>query len=719
MRSGAAFKARMVRIVTVAWLLVPAIVVAFVVLRSMPGTWALVGAQLVFLAPIAAAALAAEIAFSIGPTGMEQRAWGMVSLTALVLLFSEGYYSSYQVAVNPAGPPSPSIYDALNLIAAVMIAVGIAQIAGVGRLGLAERVRLALDTVAFSAVTFLGMYHFVTKRVAPHTPWVESARWTAYSLVGVLIIIGTVWLLSGARPGIERRLMTLVGLALGIFATGMLLWPIWRAGTGSGSGTSSGSFLDAIMGGIYLTGYCLLMMAGLARLRDYDDSWRSSNARLPNTEGVWVSTVLSLYVLVGAAFIGWWLYTAPGLQADVRLYATLGLLATFALVARTGVTAIETVLARSTADLDPVTGAPGLRTFTRRADEALATQGVGDPVSLIVFDMDAFSAVNSALGHSGGDRVLADVAKVVSSAAEGRGDLYRLSADEFVVLCPIGEGRAAVLSAEILSVIRGLTPVEGRPLSASMGVAGCSGGECSREELLGRANAAQAWAKYHGKGRVVRFDERIVRALGVEERLREHEDQPGLEMARALASAADARDPRNYYHSRNVASLAVLFSEALGLEADQVRRIEVAAMLHDCGKLGLPDELLADVLRSSRLQMAAREHSALGEALVQSVALPDVPSWIRHHHERWDGAGYPDALSGEAVPLESRIIALADAYDAMTSGVRNRMPMSRGAALQEIDLGMGSRFDPELAERFIEVVGATASLGWSDDWALA
>ena len=114
--------------------------------------------------------------------------------------------------------------------------------------------------------------------------------------------------------------------------------------------------------------------------------------------------------------------------------------------------------------------------------------------------------------------------------------------------------------------------------------------------------------------------------------------------------------------------------------------------------------------------MAAREHSELGEALVQSVGLPGVPTWVRHHHERWDGAGYPDGLTGEAVPLESRIIALADAYDAMTSGVRNRVPMSRGAALQEIDLGMGSRFDPMLAEKFIEVVGATASLGWSDDW---
>ena len=189
-------------------------------------------------------------------------------------------------------------------------------------------------------------------------------------------------------------------------------------------------------------------------------------------------------------------------------------------------------------------------------------------------------------------------------------------------------------------------------------------------------------------------------------------------MVRAIASATDARDPRSYYHSRNVAALSVMFSEAIGIDPEAVRRIEIAALLHDCGRLGLPESLMADVLRTSRQQLAAREHSAIGELVTRSVGMPGVPLWVRHHHERWDGAGYPDGLVGEAVPLESRIIALADAYDAVTSGARNGVPVSRAAALQEIDLGMGSRFDPMLAERFIEVVGETASLGWSDEWEL-
>ena len=92
---------------------------------------------------------------------------------------------------------------------------------------------------------------------------------------------------------------------------------------------------------------------------------------------------------------------------------------------------------------------------------------------------------------------------------------------------------------------------------------------------------------------------------------------------------------------------------------------------------------------------------------------------MRAHHERWDGAGFPDGLAGEAIPLEARIIALADAYDGMTAGRRGGASMSKSAALQEIDHGIGTRFDPDLAERFIEVVGRTASLGWSDEWPAA
>lgn len=109
----------------------------------------------------------------------------------------------------------------------------------------------------------------------------------------------------------------------------------------------------------------------------------------------------------------------------------------------------------------------------------------------------------------------------------------------------------------------------------------------------------------------------------------------------------------------------------------------------------------------------------LGAQLAGSLGVEGLSSWVRAHHERWDGSGFPDGLAGEEIPLEARIIALADAYDGMTAGRRGGSSMSKSAALQEIDHGIGNRFDPVLAERFIEVVGRTASLGWSDEWPAA
>ena len=707
---------RLGRIVTTAWVLAPVVVGAFVWLHSQPGVVPLALSQLLFLVPIALAALAAERAYAVGKPGIERRAWGLLSITVAVLLLSEGYYSWYQVFISAAGPKSPSVFDALNVVAALMIALGIAQLAGVGRLPRAGWLRFVFDGVAFSAVTFAAIYHFMVRPLAGGIVRWESARWTAYSLVGVLVLVGAVWLVANTRPGGERHLVGLVSLALGIFASGMLLWPMWRAGASAGGN----GVLDALVAAVYLLGYYVLMMAGFTRLRDKDQAWRLANSRMVSTEGVWASTLLSLYVLAGVGLMGMWVYRALGIGGEVEIYLFCGIVATLGLVARTGVTAIETVIARSEADVDAVTGVLGGGTFLRHVEAAISrADRRGESVSLIVFDVDGFSRGNALLGRAGGDAVLRDIATVTSKVAAGRGELFRVSADEFSIVCPLAEANAVVLATEVLGAIRGLSPVGDLRLSASVGVVGRDSTGCTRDELVRRADAARAWAKYHGKGQVVRFDPRIVRALGVEERLREHDDRTGIELARALVSAADARDPRNYYHARNVAALAVILSEALGLGHDHVRRIELAAMLHDVGKLGLIDSLLADVLRTARQQMAAREHAAFGEMLVTSVGVPGLAQWVRHHHERWDGAGYPDGLSGEGVPLESRIIALADAYDAMTSSARSRRPMSRGAALQEIDLGMGSRFDPAIAEKFIEVVGVTASLGWSDEWMIA
>jgi diguanylate cyclase (GGDEF)-like protein len=712
MRIAIARIERLGSLLPAAWVALPVVVGLFAGLRMVPGAPSYI-AQTILAAVVLLAAVLTEVVHRVGPPGIERSAWGVLSATLGLVFGAVLYYVWQWTVVSTEGMQSASVFEALTLLAALMIALGMAHIADVVRMPLPEKLRLFFDVAAFLAVTLMVFHHFVPRPAGTAAGGYESALWTAHSASGALVLACSAWLVASSHPGVERAIASLGAVGLAILGTEAMLWPVVR----SARLTDQGEGLDAVFGAFAVMGFYMFILAALLRMRRSAEPWRIAATRQVNGRSVWVSTALSLYVLVGVSSAAWWVYLGKG-SAESTFLLVGGVIATFALVARTGASAVETVLARNEADVDPVTGALGASSFVRRADGALAqTERDGRPFSLIIFDIDSFSRVNAALGHAGGDRVLADIAQAVAQLVAGRGELFRFAADEFAVICPTTEANAMVIAAEILAVIRGLSAVEDRLLSASVGVAGLPPEGCDRDELVHRAKAAEAWAKYHGKGRVVRFDERIVRALGVEERLRTSDDC-GLNMVRAIASATDARDPRSYYHSRNVAALSVMFSEAIGIDPETVRRIEIAALLHDCGRLGLPESLMADVLRTSRQQLAAREHSKIGEMVTRSVGMPSVPLWVRHHHERWDGAGYPDGLVGEAVPLESRIIALADAYDTVTSGARSGVPASRAAALQEIDLGMGSRFDPMLAERFIEVVGETASLGWSDEWEL-
>jgi diguanylate cyclase (GGDEF)-like protein len=335
---------------------------------------------------------------------------------------------------------------------------------------------------------------------------------------------------------------------------------------------------------------------------------------------------------------------------------------------------------------------------------------------LAALNLDDFTRVNEVLGRGPGDAVLVRVGEVLQSSVGRRCEVFRLSGDDFAVIAPgFGLNDRMPVGTDLLNAVSGIELGQGLQLSASVGVVSSDGDSSASDELARQADAAQVWAKYHGKGRVVVHDDTIVRALGAEERLRLDDVRLHYDVARALAASADARDARSVYHSRNVAALAVLLGEAAGLKDDQLRALEIAGMLHDVGQIALPDQLVIAPLTPSR-RLAAREHSVLGAQLVESVGVEGAATAVRSHHEQWDGGGYPDGLSAEQIPIEARIIALADAYDGMTSGRRSGTIMSRAAALQEIDHALGTRFDPVLAEQFIRLVGTTSSLGWSDEW---
>lgn len=176
----------------------------------------------------------------------------------------------------------------------------------------------------------------------------------------------------------------------------------------------------------------------------------------------------------------------------------------------------------------------------------------------------------------------------------------------------------------------------------------------------------------------------------------------------ALARAIEARNPYTFEHSVRVADVAVRFGRHLGLEEEVLRALEVGSLLHDIGKIGVPDAVLLKPGPLDRGERARMErHPAIGCLIVEPLALPEgVLAVIRHHHERWDGAGYPGGLWGEDIPLLARVAALADAWDAMRSARPYRTRLGELGARREVQAQAGRQFDPGLAAAFGELLGS-------------
>ena len=178
-----------------------------------------------------------------------------------------------------------------------------------------------------------------------------------------------------------------------------------------------------------------------------------------------------------------------------------------------------------------------------------------------------------------------------------------------------------------------------------------------------------------------------------------------LKILHDLAAALETKDPYTHGHSTRVEELVAQTAVGLDLTSDEITELRTAASLHDVGKIRVPNRILR---KPDRLtideQLIVQEHSSVGAWMVAGVSNLNIVASVRHHHERWDGNGYPDGLSGRDIPLFARVIAVADAYDAMTSTRPYRPSMSRQQAIEEIERGSGEQFDPEVVDAFMATV---------------
>ena len=220
------------------------------------------------------------------------------------------------------------------------------------------------------------------------------------------------------------------------------------------------------------------------------------------------------------------------------------------------------------------------------------------------------------------------------------------------------------------------------------------------------ADSALYLAKEHGKNRVRVYRPDLLE-LAELRRLAEGPDRAAtLRAAASLAHAVDARDAYTGSHSYMVGELSARVAKRMGLETEQVELARLAGSLHDLGKLAIPEEILrkpGPLNEAERLVL--ERHPQIGFRMLDSLGVEPVASWVLHHHERWDGDGYPDRLGGDAIPLGSRILFVADAYDAMTTDRVYRSKLSHDRAISELERCAGTQFDPEVVAALLEELG--------------
>jgi HD-GYP domain-containing protein (c-di-GMP phosphodiesterase class II) len=241
------------------------------------------------------------------------------------------------------------------------------------------------------------------------------------------------------------------------------------------------------------------------------------------------------------------------------------------------------------------------------------------------------------------------------------------------------------------------------PVTVSAGVAMYPTHGTGRDELIRLADSALYWAKTDGKNRVRAYAAESILRANLEQLADTPDRAAQYRAAESLAKAVDERDAYTGSHSQRVGEYSARIARRLGADDSAVELTRLAGNLHDLGKLAIPEEVLRkpDSLSDAERVILER-HPQIGYRMLESLGVQPVAEWVLHHHERWDGAGYPNRLAGEQIPLGARIIFVADAYDAMTSDRAYSRAMPPQEALAELERCAGTQFDPAVVKALAE-----------------
>jgi len=347
------------------------------------------------------------------------------------------------------------------------------------------------------------------------------------------------------------------------------------------------------------------------------------------------------------------------------------------------------------------------RYLHERLDEEIARgTRFGAAFSLIMIDLDFFKTYNDTYGHLAGDEVLTSIGQCIQSSIRNIDMPFRYGGEEFAVILPetMLEG-AYVVAERIREKIEQKFRSGRGAVTASLGIASWPTDGVTKEQILASADKALYAAKETGRNRTCAPSD--VKKQGLVTVGAESETQRiAISMIFTLAATVDAKDHYTYGHSRKVSQYAVTMAEAMDLPKEKISVIRNAGLLHDIGKIGIPDSILnKEGMLDEQEWRQIKAHPELGVEILRYVAeLSNSLPIILNHHEHYDGSGYPSGLSGEQIPLEARLLAVADAYDAMTSLRPYHNQRSPQDAINELKRCAGTNFDPELVEIFCKIV---------------
>ncbi len=388
----------------------------------------------------------------------------------------------------------------------------------------------------------------------------------------------------------------------------------------------------------------------------------------------------------------------------------MGTLLVAAVLIRSMRNRVEALIAKlyDAARTDPLTELSNRRGFREALDLELerARRGEGQ-LAVVLGDVDHFKEVNDRCGPAVGDAALRRTARLLGCHGQPLGTLARVGDEQFGLLLPDTPRHDAFRVAEGLRArFQDEFAADAVPITISFGLAIYPEHAETAASLLHAADEALHAAKQSGRDRTVLHSRAIRRHAGGE---RDIAAERFLAVVLDLAEAVDLRFSGSARHSETVGRYAEIAARGLGLPEKRVARVRLAGVLHDVGKVGVPDAILQKPgkLTDEEFEIIKR-HPGLGEQILEHSSLADVRTWVGAHHERPDGRGYPRGLSGEAIPLEARILAVADAYEAMTSDRAYRDSLGPAAARAELERCAGTQFDRKAAGALLDALARDA-----------